>query len=774
MSTKNVKIGLSKDNANQIIGAIATGVLNRLVTQFSTSVAYTKGQYTNYQNTLYRFTADKSAGAWDSTKVEAASFNELVDDVNSAVASVTGKANTADLLNGTLIPEKAVSAKSLEPVSADSGSFQDTPFISQGTGTANGSTSVDTSDVGKHVEKQGNTIGKNQKLVNPDFSTTSNWAAYYYGGTVSIADGILTVTRTNGSCDASQAFANAIPAGHKLLFIVKVKTANNNDVTIGGTGFTCDAIHTTSSYGVYTRIGELTTDCGRMYIACISPNADCEMNVDFIYCIDLTQMFSGDIPQDILDNPENFFRYYDETLAYNTGSLENSNGRYLVCTGRNLWDEISEDGYYDISDGSKQSSSSFKRSKNPICVVPNKPIYFYRGASSGSGYILFFDKNGNYLNSYEAINVSAIVNVPYNASYAHFYYAAAAFANKFTFSLYYPPEQGGEGYDQNYDYVAPKVYDTGIEILRSAKSVKDTKAPDGTITRKIGSYTFTGSESWNVESGYAYAVISNLGGKLSSINIIGDANAITGYSIGGANTNILAIYLDTTTYDTSAKINTLTSGKTIYYELATPTTEEGTPFSENIEINDYGMMYWLDTDNNLVSIPQGCRIFYPAWYAGFLDSLGQREDVDWDASELVSHTELDAVKDPIYENLGGALRHLLAEANSLDFNNTAWVDLGNVSWWYDSSNAAFSVTVTAMKKPLVTSGQSKVVCSLYKTDDIAYSGGMSSAPNMTIRQCADSSGDNQVLLIKNTSYTDATTIKNAMKGILVAVEKASE
>lgn len=85
MSQKNLKIGLNKDNVNQIIGAIGTAVLNKLIPTFSTSGTYTKGQYVIYNNVLYRFTADKSAGAWDTTIVEATNLNDLINDVNEGV-----------------------------------------------------------------------------------------------------------------------------------------------------------------------------------------------------------------------------------------------------------------------------------------------------------------------------------------------------------------------------------------------------------------------------------------------------------------------------------------------------------------------------------------------------------------------------------------------------------------------------------------------------------------------------------------------------------------
>ena len=43
---------------------------------FSISTAYKKGQYCFYQGTLYRFTADKAAGAWNSSVVELANIGE--------------------------------------------------------------------------------------------------------------------------------------------------------------------------------------------------------------------------------------------------------------------------------------------------------------------------------------------------------------------------------------------------------------------------------------------------------------------------------------------------------------------------------------------------------------------------------------------------------------------------------------------------------------------------------------------------------------------------
>lgn len=47
---------------------------------FSPDEAYEIGEYVMYNNTLYKFTTEKSEGAWDSSKVRTAS---LADDVTA-------------------------------------------------------------------------------------------------------------------------------------------------------------------------------------------------------------------------------------------------------------------------------------------------------------------------------------------------------------------------------------------------------------------------------------------------------------------------------------------------------------------------------------------------------------------------------------------------------------------------------------------------------------------------------------------------------------------
>ncbi|MBO7695151.1 MAG: hypothetical protein J6T10_21225 [Methanobrevibacter sp.] len=111
--------------------------------------------------------------------------------------------------------------------------------------------------------------------------------------------------------------------------------------------------------------------------------------------------------------------------------------------------------------------------------------------------------------------------------------------------------------------------------------------------------------------------------------------------------------------------------------------------------------------------------------------------------------------------LGGTLRQCLCVKESLNFDNTDFVDLGTINWTY--YNGVFSGNITGK-----ASSTNKLLCTKYKTNNAGYSGSYPSDNN-----CIWSSLDTATqVFIKDTSYTDATAFKNAMKGVLLAYEKA--
>ena len=684
------------------------------------------------------------------------------------------------LKNGTLIPSKSSVAKNLEPVSSASGSIQDTPFINQGTATNNNDSQaeVDTGTLGQHLEKRGNTACVNNYLRELN---STYWDFYNSNG--SFSNGIATFTASSqGGYLYRKSSLNYIN-NHKYLCFVYVKTTSaTTDIRLTFLNSPRKStVSTTAWQMVYFLL--TPTSSGNGYLT-IEDNRSSDwdaIQVKDVACIDLTKWFNGNIPSDLLAHPESFAWYYNGDLSYNTGTLVNSDGRYIVNGGQNVWDEEWESGYYNNL-GRPEPSSQHIRSKNYIQVIPNR-TYYFRSANTVSLNFCEYDKDKNFI-YFNQGNSNRYATLQPNTKYIRFNFGSAygsTYQNDCTISLYYE----GEDYTQYIPYEEPKMYDTGSEILRSAGSVKDIKLPDGTITRRVGSYTFIGNESLTSyqhtqDDGY-YTFVFNVQGRAYNTNVLfaqfSKTNATNMGSMenntyrGATNTNGVIFY--STSYQTESSMLSFLTGKTIYYELETPTTEQGTPFTENMDINDMGNMMWLDTNNALVDVPQGCKIFYPAWYVGFLDSLGQREDIDWAAEKVVSQEQLEAVDDKhddlydiVNENLGGMLRHqLVAESTGLDFANTDYVDLGSLSWEYQNTYSRFRATLSDIKPATSSSSFANILCSIYSsgTQDQSASSGYDKIVSI---------GTLTYVYIRDTSYTDATTFKNAMKGILLAYEKA--
>ena len=56
--------------------------------EFNTAKAYSAGNYCIYNNILYKFTSDKAAGAWDSSKVTSTTVASEISSLNDNFANV--------------------------------------------------------------------------------------------------------------------------------------------------------------------------------------------------------------------------------------------------------------------------------------------------------------------------------------------------------------------------------------------------------------------------------------------------------------------------------------------------------------------------------------------------------------------------------------------------------------------------------------------------------------------------------------------------------------
>ena len=642
MATKTFKIGLS--NADK--AAMAQDIYERLIgmsfDEYDSSKTYNKGDFVVYESPadtfkLYECNSDNVTGAWDSSKWDLATFQTLVDNIEDAVAFVNDKAN----VDGNYPTMTVGAADNLTPYDAESGTDQKQPFLFQGTGCGNGEQQVDTGALALLKEKQGHSVVVNQVVQS---GTTEK-----------------TIDHDTSPYEVSWDIGIHLQVGHKYLCFVNAKTSVDNQlIYIGVTDSVVDTkvdiFYSKTSYEtiyfiatitstltgnnfVFLRFTDPSTQSGSLY----GKNAN---------VIDLTQWFGSNdnIPAHLLSHPEDFFRYYQGSLAYNTGTLVNSNGRYLKTIGRNQWDEVMESGDISTITGNNADNPSNVRSKNYIPVIPNETYYL---KSSNDGFHLYFyDRDKSFI-SHTLCSSNTTFTIPSNACYLRFVpYTdyGTTYKHDICISIYYEDESG---YDQYYPYEELANIDTGTETLRSAGSVKDSKAPDGTITRRVG-YVDLGSLTWTYNAGGQNEFGAEIPlGKINTSSV-NNPNAVcsmfyrasqnTGYAglenmqFAFADRNYSAtccITVKDSSYTDAATFKTAMSGVYLFYELATPTTEQGTAFSENVQINDFGSMEFAAANG----VPTGASLFYAVDYKAFVDSL--YNTLDGDATDIVKDSALD-------------------------------------------------------------------------------------------------------------------------------------
>ena len=776
MATKTFKIGLSTSDKSSMAQDAYERLIAMCFDEYDSTQTYNEGDFVVYENPadtfkLYKCKEDNVTGTWNSAKWELATFQDLVDDVEGAVASVDGKAN----VDGNYPTMTVGLADNLTPYDEESGDDQDEPFSFQATGTANGTQGdFATGSNALLREKQGATYCVNQLLypvsnshqglTSTYDSTTHKW--HITGTTEGYANIAL-----NSNTDESHLWRSV--NGHKYLVLLKTTYAAD---TQEGNGVYVLATSTQASAKRSTFIFEATLS-ERLILAAIWNTTgwvvDCYIEANVI---DLTQWFNGDIPEDL--TADTFFNYYQGSLAYNTGTLVNANSQYIKCIGRQQWDEEWESGGLNLSTGAKITDGTAIRSKNYIEILPNATYFGLMTIQR----IAFYDKDKNYVGYIASNTANTTFTTPNNASYMLFYVSGTTYNHDITISIYY---SGESGYDQYYPYEVLTNTDTGTETLRSAGSVKDYKTPDGVVHRVVGSYTFTGSEdeNWQLytteESRRFYIAVSDFKGALDYVkaNIACDKlqvvskgdlqNSDMAISAGDSNTARIMVRINSSV-TTVAQLKTWLSSNnlTVYYELDTPTTEQGTTFSPNLVIDDFGSMEFAGTSG----VPQGNLIFYPVDYKAFIDTLynytdGTPSELALKSDLSADKSELQGVDAQLQNAIGGTLRQILADRASVDFNNTIFIDVGEQTISLLSDNSHTFIIYTANLQNLKAG--SKIVSTLYQ--DANGNTINDSSANMLV---SSPSSGTLGIRFRNDSYSDVLTFKAAMKGVLLAYEKA--
>lgn len=287
------------------------------------------------------------------------------------------------------------------------------------------------------------------------------------------------------------------------------------------------------------------------------------------------------------------------------GEIVDADGKDLVCIGRQVWNEHYVFGYFDASGQFIEDDVNSRLcSEELIPVVPNRQYYFY---SPFGLYCYSYDINGVFVSELDFNSATRLFTTPVNCHYISFSSRSnvSSYENNITLSLWYDDE---DGYDEYYPFQILTQVNTGTEVLRSAGNAYDVKTSNGVIVRNIDSVVFSDLD-WSL---YSTGIF-----RCSIDNIANGINLLNEVYVGRYSTSNYSIYVeDGYLYlydDQFSSVDSLVNSRGdtfIYYQVVNSSQEQGTSFNQVLSVDDFGSMYWLDDNGDLITIPQGNRVTY--------------------------------------------------------------------------------------------------------------------------------------------------------------------
>lgn len=563
-----------------------------------------------------------------STTFEVKNGAEALDATLSLAGYAADAKATGDALDLKQNKDEPIAlAENLTPYSPDSGVSQNQPFILQGTGTGNGENVIDTGSYAQLKKKLGNSVSVNQQW---DESKIPFDSALYSSNTYTAngvtftknGDGSITIQTDNGGATALTevkiATAATIPLTQKHLIRGAFGGSDSTyhiNYAGGARKATDGSIFEPYTYGfnmwISVESGAVITTPKKIY-----PQ---------IIFLPLWFGSEGNIPSYLLSHPEDFGRYYSGSLAANPGQIDNADGSVLTIIRRNCFGGTVHIGKRWQNGSYVDAGNAFAATDDLTAVSPNTEYAFAlpQKAATTAVYIQEFDASGTWIKGASALSIASAGYVTYTVGanthfVAMYYYHAADFVasevSEVDISRYY---SGESGYGQHYPYTVLAQIDAGSEVLRSTGAVADEMTADGTITRHVGVIDL-GTLTWTYENGVFYTTGTSAIAKPQHYPICARYVAIddgSDKSIYIGNSGITYVY--DSSYTNAAAFQAAMNGVEMNYELITPTTEQGTAFPANVDIDDFGSMNWNVTNG----IPQGIEIFYPVDYKAAIDTL---------------------------------------------------------------------------------------------------------------------------------------------------------
>ena len=475
----------------------------------------------------------------------------------------------------------------------------------------------------------GGTVAFNQNL-----SALSSWTANYSGDTFSVVDGVATIKagRQYGGIHSN---GYPITLNHKYLIALLAKGTTGANVrynyTLSGALLSLN-ITLTSDWHEYTKIHQAgTTGQASLYFQDSRTSGWDEIQIKNFMCIDLTVMFGSTIADYIYSletaHTGDGFAWFknlfpNDYYAYDSGTLMSVQTSEHKMVGKNL-----------ISVSSLVCGGSEPRALNKIFNTPlpkgtytiscinnsncNISIGFYDATSGGNStgsvtfsqgqterpvtltgktlrlyaYISTTDYNNGKVGDISNIQMELGSATPYESYIVHSYPLDSSLTLR----------------------GIPKLVDN--KLLYDG----DIYQSDGTVTRKYR-YVDLGTLTWQYNSSYG-VMYANPGSRYAIkdsglcvcqnyIYMPNSDRGVTDKSIGLGTTGwfVNTIWVRDSAYTDATTFKSAMSGVYLVYELATPTSETATPYTNPQIVAKGGTEEYIDARN--VVIPVGHNTYY--------------------------------------------------------------------------------------------------------------------------------------------------------------------
>lgn len=530
-----------------------------------------------------------------------------------------------------------------------------------------------TADIGSGTalikKLKGNSVVFNQLVQNGNFESDTQWYIEAVYASRNFQNNKITVTDYDAQYSNNgirQSNTNLI-LGHKYFISVYVDLLSFDNVgfILGQSygSYIYKVISGNSSAnisGIIVPNSQLIGGYHVINVGTLNTHTICSFSVSNFILIDLTQMFgAGNEPSTVAEFKALFpLDYY----TYNAGEIINFNGTGIKTVGFNAYNNTT--GTAALIGGNEYQISGTYTS------VSYEDL-------NGNAETLTIDGNG----LFTPTNTGTLTVVGGTATDTCVHLTWSGYRNgEF------------EEYDENtltFDISSFK--DTNDDTLFpnglcSAGTAYDEITPNG-ATKGIGSYTFTGNETWEEYSvsRYRCTVIASLVKAPSSANNVANIKCagftavnkgnVEGYSDGIAIDNDGSLFIHKPSDITSvATAQSYMAGKTINYELKTPVTITfDTPLNLGYKVDDFGTEELLPANT---ATPITSPINYDVLYA-------------FNAIDTLRNLPKNYISKSSFDNFTAALIGAMA---TIGYTMT-------VTPTYDSANNEYDFNVTLAQTP---------------------------------------------------------------------------